>query len=150
MAEKIFISGTRKLKWKNKARLYQAFEMARQIDNDLILDDRNYPYNEFVEKIRNAYAVILVSLGDISPNMILDAVRAKTPFILTTENGLKSRLSGLGVECNPENEQDITQKILWLAESKNYIEMKKKINQLNFSHSWADIAGEFLNLMEKR
>ena len=49
-------------------------------------------------------------LGDISPNLILDAVRHNKPFILTQENGLTDRLGDIGLYVDPENVDDIKEK----------------------------------------
>lgn len=146
---KIFISGTRPLKWKNKERLYRAFDRARQVDSDLILDDESVKYEQFLGKIKNAYAVILVSLGDISPNLILDAIRYNKPFILTQENGLNDRIRDVGVLVDPENLDDITSKILWLSKEENYKVIQDKLKQFDFTHTWVEIAKEFLLLQEK-
>lgn len=141
-APKIFVAGTRSLVWKNIERLTEAFAAARAHNTAITLDLAPAPYEAFLEKIRRAYAVILVSLGDISPNMILDAIRTGTPFILTRENGLMNRIADVGVFCDPENPQDITEKILWLADDANYVAQQKKVEAFSFTHSWKEIARE--------
>jgi hypothetical protein len=63
-------------------------------------DDRDrdeLPYESFLNKMKESYAVVLLSLGDISPNMILDAIRLNKPFVCTKENGLMDRIAGVGV-----------------------------------------------------
>lgn len=139
---KVFVAGTRPLVWKNIDRLTEAFAAARAKNASIALDTTPAAYEVFLEKIRWAYAVILVSLGDISPNMILDAIRAGAPFILTRENGLMNRIADIGVFCDPENPQDIAEKILWLADDANYAAQKKKVEAFLFTHSWNEIAQE--------
>jgi glycosyltransferase involved in cell wall biosynthesis len=107
------------------------------------------PYERFQEKIRNSYAVILVSLGDISPNMILDALRAGTPFILTRECGILDRVGECAVLVNPQNEQDIAEKILWLSDERNYKNQADKISLFSYTHSFEQISREFLAILEK-
>jgi glycosyltransferase involved in cell wall biosynthesis len=90
----------------------------------------------------------LVSLADISPNTILDALRCNKPFILTKENGL-DRLKDIAILVDPKNEDEIKEKILWLSDKENYLSQKKKIESFSFTHSWEEMANEFINLFKK-
>lgn len=139
-----FVAGVRNLKWKNLERLKRAFEEAVRIEPTINLNLSNAPYERFLAKIQTAYAVILISLGDISPNMILDAIRANTPFILTRETGLHGRLKDIGLFVDPENIEDIKEKILYLTDTANYRVVKEKIMNFNFTHSWGQICDEIL------
>lgn len=143
--KKVFIGATRSLKWKNHDRLAAAFAKV----GETYLDSNQAGYEEFMVKIKNSYAVILASLGDISPNLILDAIRLNKPFILTKENGLESRISGLGLRVDPENINDIADKIKLLLDDQVYQTELEKIKQFNFVHDWRDIADEFLALNKK-
>jgi glycosyltransferase involved in cell wall biosynthesis len=151
----VFVAGTRSLKWKNIERLKRAFadaQHSRLFDSSKVtieLDTAGAPYEEFLNKIRSAYAVILVSLGDISPNMILDALRANTPFILTRENGLQNRLADVGIFVDPENVADIKEKILFLADSANHTIAQEKIKSFTFTHSWKEICDEIATVAQK-
>lgn len=154
--EKIFVAGTRQLKWKNIDTLKKAFAVAERevLDKSgnaekISLDTQPVTHEKFLEKIKNSYAVILVSLGDISPNMILDAIRLNKPFILTKENGLMDRIKDIGVFCEPENPKDIADKIVWLSNPVNYSEQKKKIENFNFRHSWSEIVKEITDIANK-
>lgn len=146
---RVFVAGTRPLKWKNIERLRKAFLEAKAQDPTIELDTTNAPYDEFLEKIRAAYAVILVSLGDISPNFILDAIRANVPFVLTKETGLFEKLKDIGIFVDPENSADIKEKILLLADRTNHRIAKEKIEQFNFTHSWRQICEEFLAIFDQ-
>jgi glycosyltransferase involved in cell wall biosynthesis len=145
--KKIFVSGVRNLKWK-RGFLDSAFALASKNDNSLVLDKETCDYDCFFNKIKKCYAVILVSLADISPNTILDALRCNKPFILTKENGL-DRIRDLAILVDPRDENDIKEKILWLADEKNYMYQKAKIEKFDFVHSWEDIAKEFITIFNK-
>ncbi len=147
--KKVFVGGTRKLKWKNAERLRRAFAVAKARRQELTLDMENAPHSAFQEKIRSAYAVILASLGDISPNMILDALRTGTPFILTRETGLYERLKDVAVWVDPESERDIAEKVLWLADERNYAAQTAKVRAFSFTHSWDDIADEIMAIRKR-
>lgn len=151
---RIFVAGTRPLKWKNAEFMKEAFleaqnEVKRLNLPDMELDLGKAVYDSFVEKIHRSYAVILASLGDISPNMILDAVRTGTPFIVTKENGINHRIKDGAVFIDPQNKKDIVEKIVWLADPKNRAEQAKKVQGLSFKHSWKEIADEIVRLNEK-
>lgn len=147
--QKIFLTGTRPLKWKNQIRLTKAFIQAQTKISEIFNNDSSAPFNEFIKKIAGCYAVVLVSLGDISPNLILDAIRYHKPFILTKETGLYDRLKDVGIFVDPENVAEIAEKIIWLADDKNYLVARQKIERFNFTHSWLEIAKEFISLFQK-
>ncbi len=147
--KKVFVGGTRKLKWKNTERLRRAFYIAKARRQEHTIDIENAPHMAFKEKIKNAYAVILASLGDISPNMILDALRTGTPFILTRETGLYERLKNIAVFVDPESERDIAEKVLWLSDERNYTAQTAKVRAFSFTHSWDEIAHEILAIQKQ-
>ncbi len=149
-----FVAGTRLIKWKNVELLKEAFEEARNEVRrlnlpDIELDCGKAVYDSFVEKIHRSYAVILVSLGDISPNMIFDAIKVGTPFILTKENGINHLVKDTAVFVDPKNKKDIIEKIVWLADPKNRAVQAKKVQALTFSHSWEKIADEIVSIHGK-
>jgi glycosyltransferase involved in cell wall biosynthesis len=147
--KKDFIAGTRPLKWKNTDTLSEAFTEAKKKMQDISLDLSPLPYGEFLKKIQHSYAVVLVSLGDISPNMIMDAIRANKPFVCTRETGIYERIKDIGVFVDPVDTKDITEKLAWLSREENYRTQKEKIEQFSFTHDWSAIADEFLALGEK-
>ena len=142
--KKIFVGFTRALKWKNIDTLKRAFTVARGKTKDIILDVEPTTYEVGQEKIKSCYGVILLSLGDISPNLILDAIRFGKPFIVTEENGLLPRIGQLGITVDPLNEQAIAQKIDMLIDPTIYGTYRQRLVQFTFTHSWEEIAKEFL------
>lgn len=147
--KKIFVAGTRKLKWKNLDTLKEAFDRVKAKNPEIELDLENGKYDDFIGKIRGSYAVILASLGDISPNMILDAIRLNKPFILTRENGLNDRVYDIGLFVDPKNVEDISEKISLLLDQNIYSKLKMKIENFQFTHLWSEIAQEFLDINKK-
>jgi len=143
--KKVFVAGTRKLKWKNLEILENLFKNIPEAKLDLA----NYSPKEFQEKIASSYATILVSLGDISPNMILESIRYNKPFILTEENGLMDRIGSIAITVNPKDEKDIEEKVKWLLDPTNYQMQVRKIENWNFIHSWKEIAKEVVDIYQK-
>lgn len=149
-----FIAGTRSLKWKNIDILKESFDRAKHKVKELGLEDISLDtgkavYDSFVEKIRRSYAVILVSIGDISPNMIFDSIRAGTPFILTKETGIKDRVKDCAIFVDPLNKKDIEDKIVWLSKPENWKIQKEKVRSFSFFHTWENIGEEIISVWKK-
>lgn len=147
--QKKFIGSSRPIQFKNLDFLSEAFNESKKIIPELSLELENFRHEEFLEKIKNCYAVILVSLGDISPNFILDAIRFNKPFILTRENGVSERVKDIAIFVDPLNKKEIAEKIIWLSSPENYEIQQRKIREFNFSHSWDEIALEFIAIYKK-
>lgn len=142
--QKVFIGSTRKLVWKNIPTLQEAFSVAQTQKPEISLELGQFPHDIFLQKIKESYAVILVSLGDIGPNLLVDAVRFGKPFIATKECGLRGRLGEIGIWVDPKNKTEIAQAILWLSDEKNYATQCEKVRRFAYTHSWQDIAQELL------
>ncbi len=143
---KDFIGSTRPLKWKNLGLLNEVFNDPKLSQNGLKLITNEMPYQKFMDMIKESYAVILVSLGDISPHMILDAIRLNKPFIVTEENGLMNRIADISITVNPLDQNDIKEKIDFLLDKDNYNRQVEKIKSFNFIHTWEDIAKEIIEI----
>lgn len=146
---KNFVGGTRVLKWKNIPTLEAVFKEADVIASGAHLDLERVPHDLFLQKIRESYAVIIPSLGDISPNTILDAIRCEKPFIVTKETGLRERIAPVALFVDPKNPEDIKEKVLWLSNEDNYKTQCDKMKQYAFTHTWEKIAEEYIDLYKK-
>lgn len=149
-----YLASTRELKWKNIDSLKRAFknadEKVRGLGLESIeLDTGKAMYENFVERMRRSYAVVLASLGDISPNMILDAIRCGVPFIVTRENGLTDRIRECAVFVDPLSEKDITDKIVWMADPVNRAAQAAKVRNFDFVHTWEQIGDEIIAIWKK-
>lgn len=145
--QKVFIGSTRNLKWKNIEFLKEVFNRPDVKATGATLFLKNEPYDDFMKTMKSAYATILVSLGDISPNMILDSIRVGKPFILTEENGLSHRLSAFHhLFINPKDQKQIAERIIWLCNEMNYRSVKDLISSFHYIHSWEDISLDILNI----
>lgn len=145
-SQKNFIWTVRPLKLKNGRLLYRAFAEARKTNPDLVLDDGRYSYDEMLERVKSCYAVILPSISDDSPNLILDAISYGKPFILTKESGYYEKFKDMGLFVDPLSEHDITEKILMLANPVNYEAYRQKVLSYKFIHGYREIASEYLKL----
>ncbi len=148
-ARKNFIFAARRIKLKNGAMLAEAFDEARKIDPDIVLETGLMPHAELMEKIAHACAVILPSISEVSPNLIFDAIRFDKPFIVTRESGIYEELKDVGIFVNPLDRNDIREKILFLADPLHYAEAVKKVKSYGKTRSWRQITEEFLSIYSR-
>jgi len=146
-----FLFAGRKIKFKNLKLLEEVFENLKSAGIKARLDVvDNLTYEELQEKIKNSYAVITTSVSDFAPNFIIEGLSANKPFILTKECGLAEKLEGLGIFINPIDKDNIKKAVLSLLDKTNYDRYKEKIATFNFTHSWKEIAQEFLAICKTR
>jgi len=143
---KEFVASARNLVWKNFDILDTVFNKIKLKSPEVALFKDNLPYMQFIEKMKNCFAVILVSLGDISPNMILDAIRLNRPFICTREVGIYDRIKDAGTFVDPLNEKEIEDAVLDLLTEEGYKKSKERVKNFNFVHTWEQIAYKFLEV----
>jgi glycosyltransferase involved in cell wall biosynthesis len=150
-----FIASTRSSYWKNTASLEEIFKLAKEEVKrsglpDISLDMSRAMYDNFLEKMRRSYATILISIGDISPNMILDSIRVGTPFIVTEENGIKDIIDKGAIYVDPLNKEQIIEKIVWLSDPNNRKIQAEKVQSIDFIHTWSEIANEIMDIWNKK
>jgi glycosyltransferase involved in cell wall biosynthesis len=143
---KFIISSSRDLVIKNSGTLHEIFSEIKEKQNGISLFDKNLPYNDFMEMIKGCFCVVNVSLSEISPNIILDAIRFDRPFICTKEVGIYDRIKDAGIFVNPLNEKEIKDAILYLLTEEGYKKEKEKVKRFNFVHTWNQIAEEFIGV----
>lgn len=143
----LFVASTRNLVWKNLDLLRKIFAKLRKEYSSLELFTDNQPYKEFMETMKKARAVILVSLGDISPNMILDAIRLNVPFICTKEVGFYDKIKNAGLFVDPFNEGEIESAVRTFLDDAMYSKYQKQVEACTFIHTWSQITDEFLAII---
>ena len=146
--DKIFIGSSREVKWKNIEMLKNIFGREDVSKSGAILDLERVPHGHFLEKMKRSYAAIVVTISDISPNVILDAILCQKPFIVTRETGIYERIKDIALFVDPNDEDDIAEKVKWLSVPENYEKQKRKVEQFDFIHSWEDIAYEYMTVYE--
>ncbi len=152
LSEKIFLFAGRKIKLKNLNFLEQIFALLKSERPELKLKLEtvdNLSAAEIQAKTKNAYALIVPSISEFAPNFIIEGLSFSKPFILTKECGLAEKLKEIGIFVDPFDQEDIKNKILFLAAKENYQAQKEKILSFNFSHSWRQIAEEFLAIFQQ-
>ncbi|HAZ29038.1 MAG TPA: hypothetical protein DCY48_04685 [Candidatus Magasanikbacteria bacterium] len=148
--KKNYLWAGRDIYLKNVKRLQDAFGKAKQVHPDIELDVSGRLSREaLLEKMKHCYAIILPSLSDVAPNMIIDAIRMGKPFILTQESGYYESFRSFGLFVDPKNTQDIAEKIVMLADETVYQAMQKKLATFDRVRDWSLVADEFLKIFQR-
>lgn len=145
-AEKVFLSPSRDRFIKNKHTLKQAFDIVTEQHSDVRLDTKVVSHEVLLEKITRAYAVVIPSFSEVSPNMVYDALRYGVPVVVTKDTGIYDRIKDLVVFIDPFSKEDIVEAVETLLDEAMYAEFKRKIILHNHSHSWNEIAQEFIDI----
>jgi glycosyltransferase involved in cell wall biosynthesis len=149
--KKIFLSPSRDRAIKNKKNLSLAWDKLikeGEVDN-LELDTKIVANEVLSEKIEKSYAVVVPSFSEVSPNMVLEALASGVPSVVTQDNGIKDRLEGLAVFIDPFSVESITNGLKEILNKETYERLCRNISSREFSHSWNEIAQEFIDLYSK-
>jgi len=144
---KNFIASSREIFLKNREMLVSVFNASEvaEMGGKLIVNVMSH--QEFLDKLKSSYAAILVSLSEISPNMILEALRMNLPFICTKEVGIYERIKSAGIYVDPLKQEDVKSAVIRLLQPENYEIEKEKIANFNYIHTWREISNELISLI---
>lgn len=149
LRSRTFIASGRDIKLKNIATLKHVFNNIKsKVPENIDLLTSAVDFPRFIEKVKDSYVVIVVSLSEISPNMILDAIRYNRPFICTKEVGIFDRIKNAGIFIDPLDGEEIERAVLCLLEKDEYEKAKQKVREFSFIHTWKEIANEFVAIYE--
>lgn len=144
-----FVASSRKSKLKNIDTLKKIFNNIKKDYTDASVFIDQIPFKDLMDKMKYSYATILVSFGDISPNLILDSIRYNRPFICTKEVGIYERIKDAGIFVDPMSQDEIEKAVRNILTENGYNEAKEKVRNFNFVHTWDDIAREFIEISKK-
>ncbi len=148
-AHKNFMLFSRQITLKNIQAFKKAFERAKKDHPDIELEVEMLPQPELFGRLRLGYAVAIPSISEVSPNVVIDAIRWGRPFLLTKYSGYAERFGHYGVLVDPLDENDMVRGILELADPARYLDLQARISQFNEIHSYDDIAREFVAVIEE-
>ena len=147
-SEKVFLGSARNIVMKNLGVVEEAFLLAKQKVPDIELDLKPYGGEEYERRLRDCYAVVIVSLGDISPNTIMEAISFNKPFILTKYNGLQNRLGDYPFIVDPHDIKGVAKAFVDLSNEVEYRKAIEAVKKISFVHTYGQIAKEFLQILK--
>jgi len=99
--------------------------------------------DEVLEEIVAHHLVVLPSFSEVSPNLLMDAVTAGTPFLATQENGLREVLEGAGTWFNPMSKEDFAYKLETLLAPGALEEARERMRSHPYRKTWSEVAEEY-------
>lgn len=88
------------------------------------------PPSLLAARISRVRGIALPSLTDVSPNIILEAIAAGTPFLMTRETGFRELLPGVGFFADPLNESEIEEGLRLLTDDATPARFRKELGKL--------------------
>lgn len=143
-----FIAGSRYLftarpiVFKNKP---LAEEALVKLENESIEIFSGNP-EEAKKKIAGCRAVVVPSMTEINSNTVLEALSYGKPFIMTKYHGMDPFFESYGLIIDPRSSEELMRAIYMMNNDIWYDAMCRKIQNLSVSHTWQQIADEFLEL----
>lgn len=138
--KKIFLSASRDVLFKNMKRLKLAFEEAKKVNPLIQLDTDISDRKILLSRTKSARCYVCVSMSDISPNTVLDALSLGTPVILTKNTGFYDVLKDLDVVLfvDPFSTDEIKEAILRLSDDNVYSKYVNNIAEFNHKKKWPE------------
>ncbi len=144
---KRFVWVGRPLFLKNTARLARAFERARATCPEIeLVTLANVPQEEAHRVMRRAWALVLPSLSEVTPNIALEALSFGVPVILTKETGYCESLKDSVLFVDPLSLEDIVAAVIRMADSNERRMWHARAAALPWGRTYRDIARDFLVL----
>lgn len=140
---RVFVAAGRPHFLKNLQLLETVFADLKNTFPDIELDTRVLSPEEHEMRIRNAYAVVIPSVSEVSSNTAIDALRFGKPFIMSSDTGAQERLGDVGIfidTLDPEALRHALEKIL---DREEYTHMVERIRSFAFVHSRKEVIQEF-------
>ncbi|MBU6214874.1 glycosyltransferase family 4 protein [Patescibacteria group bacterium] len=144
---RVFVAVGRSRKLKNIPMLESVIAELKHRFPDIELDTRTLPPEAHDARLRGAYAMVIPSVSEVSPNNAIDALRHGKPFILTADTGAKERLADCGIFVDTLRADSLQSAILTLLDPDAYARACARVQAFSFIHSWEAVAQEFLALL---
>ena len=98
--------------------------------------------------IAENYLLVLPSLTDCNPNIVMEAFRGNA-VLVTKETGLPAQIKSELKQFDPFNELELKEKIEELLDEKNNEAYRKRLSQIEFTLSWEDVVAQHLEVFEQ-
>lgn len=107
---------------------------------------RSFDRSKLFDFMSRAYLLVLPSLTELNPNVVLEALGIGVPVLVTQENGLPEELKESLLLFDPRSKEDLVKKLEFLLNPQNYDEYLKKIRSLKFEQTWEKVIDEHLKI----
>jgi G:T-mismatch repair DNA endonuclease (very short patch repair protein) len=145
----VFLANSRQHKIKNIDRLNKVWREAGEQVHKFYLETNEVSHQEYQNKLQSAYAVVVPSYSDISPNTILEALAIGVPCILTKENGLPQEIKELCCLIDPIDNASIWRAIISFFDVntyQHYVDLAKKYLP---KQTWEELCENYYTIAQK-
>jgi glycosyltransferase involved in cell wall biosynthesis len=148
---KVFLSATRDVLFKNIKNLKLGFEEAKKVLSSIDLDTDISDRKTLLSRIKSARCYICVSISDISPNTVLDALSLGTPVILTKNTGFYKLLEGKGVVrfVDPYDVEEIKKAILEMCDDNIWQTYRNNLQNFSWGESWSSLFEKYERILSE-
>ncbi len=122
---KTFVMASRGSFLKNQDAVTRVWDGLKKAHPGIVLDTRVLPPDEHHARLRRAYAVLVPTLSEVSPNEAIEARAAGKPFLLTDDCGIRDRLAGAGVFVDTTDDGAVAAGIETLLDAESYDRFSK-------------------------
>ena len=140
---RVFVAAGRPHFLKNLQLLETVFADLKSTFPDIELDTRVLSPLEHEMRIRNAYAMVIPSVSEVSSNTAIDALRFGKPFIMSSDTGARERMGNVGIFIDTLNPGALRQALEKILDPKEYARALERIRTFTFLHSREEVIQEF-------
>jgi len=146
---RVFVAAGRSHPLKNEKVLRSIFMELQQEFNDIVLDTRTFPLEAHRARIRDAYAVIIPSVSEISPNTAFDAIRYGKPFVMPKDSGAYSLFKDVGLCIDTLDKEALKEAIRSLLDPRVYEGTQARVRSFSYTRTWRDVTEEFYMILKQ-
>jgi glycosyltransferase involved in cell wall biosynthesis len=137
------VAGGRPIFLKNTVLLEKVVADLSETYPDLTVDTRAVTPDAHRARLRDAYAVVIPSISEVSPNTAIEAVRYGKPCIVTADTGIQERLADVCMFVDTRDPVALRHAIEQMLDPATYEQMMARIRTFSFVHPWKDIVREY-------
>jgi len=156
--KRILLAG-RLIKLKNFSAVFKAVEDIKDVglvvigEGEIDIDKRaefkpKISQTELKQEILNSFLVIVPSITEISPNLVLECIKLGKPILVTKECGFYDKYKDKLIFINPFNQEDIKKNIVSLLDEGNYDNYINKIRTIDVSRGAKELALDHYNIFK--
>lgn len=108
---RVFLASGRDTRVKNVDLLKEVWVEVSRDFPEYTLDIEPKKPESYAAALRSAFALIIPTLSEVSPNAMLEAIRAGVPFIGPRDNGLYQEFKDCGIFVDTRNAQELAEAI---------------------------------------
>lgn len=137
---------TKDFMWSGRLIPEKNIPMLKKFSVDVVIGKS---HEEVLKKLKDSYVAVSLAFTDICPNFIIEAISFNKPFITTRATGLNEIFPNGGIFVDSSDEREIKRAMEDMLDENTYNTHVAKLKESNLTHSWQEMAQEFVNLWKK-